>query len=72
MNHKSNGSTTPHAAGASSMRSEIEGKWGKFNATEIAVMKSNADLVALLQAKYSLDKGKAQTEVDIFAKGRSL
>ena len=54
------------------MRSEIEAKWGKFSATEIAALKTKDDLVAQVQSKYGMDKPQAQKEVDAFAKGRTL
>jgi hypothetical protein len=38
------------------MRGEIQQKWGKFSAQEITALKSNDDLVAQVQAKYSLDR----------------
>lgn len=63
--------STPVAA-AAGMRGEIAQKWGKFSATEIAAIKDKDDLVVQVQSKYSLDRAKAQTEVDAFAKGRSL
>jgi hypothetical protein len=59
-------------AAASAMRGEIEQKWGRFDAQEIAALKDNDDLVTQLQAKYQLDKVKAQTDVDAFAHGRQL
>jgi hypothetical protein len=54
------------------MRGEIQRKWGKFSAQEIAALKDKDDLVAQVQAKYSLDKTQAQRDVDAFAKGRQL
>jgi hypothetical protein len=59
------------SAGAG-MRGEIQQKWGKFNAQEITALKDKDDLVAQVQAKYSLDKTQAQRDVDAFAKGRQL
>ena len=59
-------------AGAVGMRSEIEAKWGKFSATEVAELKDKDDLVAKVQTKYSLDKAQAQRDVDTFANGRQL
>jgi hypothetical protein len=56
----------------SGMRGEIEQKWGKFSAQEIAALKDNDDLVAKVQVKYQLDKPQAQRDVDAFAKGRQL
>jgi len=54
------------------MRGEIQQKWGRFNAQEIAALKDKDDLVAQVQTKYQLDKAKAQSDVDAFAKGRQL
>ncbi|MBX9863188.1 MAG: PqqD family protein [Hyphomicrobium sp.] len=63
---------TPQPDKAAGMRSEIAQKWSKFNATEIAGLKDKDDLVTQVQAKYSLDKGQAQRDVDAFANGRQL
>ena len=57
---------------ATGMRGEIGQKWEKFSATEIAAIKDKDDLVSQVQAKYGLDRSKAQSEVDAFAKGRLL
>jgi hypothetical protein len=54
------------------MRSEIEQKWGKFSAQEIAELKDNDDLGAQIQTKYSRDKSQVQRDVDAFARGRQL
>ena len=54
------------------MRGEIQQKWGRFNAQEIAALKDKDDLVTQVQTKYQLEKGKAQSDVDAFAKGRQL
>jgi len=56
----------------SGMRGEIQQKWGKFSAHEITALKDKDDLVAQVQAKYSLDKTQAQRDVDAFARGRQL
>jgi hypothetical protein len=56
----------------SGMRGEIQQKWGKFNAGEIAALKDKSDLVTQIQAKYQLDAAQAQSDVDAFAKGRQL
>ena len=57
---------------SSTMRAEIQQKWGKFDAQEITALKDRDDLVAKLQVKYQLDKLQAQRDVDAFAKGRQL
>jgi uncharacterized protein YjbJ (UPF0337 family) len=65
-------SNTPQHANATGLRGEIEGKWGKISAAEIAGLKTKDELVAMVQTKYSLEKSQAQRDVDAFAKGRSL
>ena len=64
--------TQPEFDPASPMRTEIQQKWGKFDAQEITALKDKDDLVAKLQVKYQLDKLQAQRDVDAFAKGRQL
>jgi len=54
------------------MRGEIVRRWGKFSDQEIADRKDKDDLVARVQAKYQLERSKAQRDVDAFAKGRQL
>lgn len=65
-------STVVPASNTVGMRSEIQAKWTKFSAPEIAAIKDKDDLIAQVQAKYSLDKSQAQRDVDAFAKGRQL
>lgn len=59
-------------ANTAGMRGEIEAKWGKFSAAEVAALKDKNDLVTQVQSKYSLEKSQAQRDVDAFAKGRQL
>jgi hypothetical protein len=54
------------------MRSDIQQRWGKFDAQEIAALKDRDDLVAQVQVKYAIDKSQAQRDVDAFANGRQL
>jgi hypothetical protein len=56
----------------SGMRRDIEQKWGKFSAHEIAALKDNDDLVMQLQRKYQLGEAQAQRDVAEFAQGRKL
>lgn len=70
MNTQSQNTKT--LAATTGMRGEIEQRWGKFDAREITDLKDRDDLVAQVQAKYSLDKFQAQRDVDAFAKGRQL
>ena len=57
---------------ATGMRGEIVRRWGKFSGQEIADLKDKDDLVDRVQAKYQLERSKAQRDVDAFAKGRQL
>jgi hypothetical protein len=54
------------------MLSEIQKNWSKFTYAEVSALKSNDDLVAQVQTKYTLDKARAQKDVDAFANGRQL
>jgi hypothetical protein len=54
------------------MRGDIQAKWGKFTAIEVAAIKDKDDLVSQIQSKYSLDNAQARRDVDAFAKGRQL
>jgi hypothetical protein len=63
---------TAKPVSAGGMRGEIQKKWGKFSAQEIAALKDKDDLVTQVQAKYTLDKSQAQRDVDAFAKGWQL
>ena len=65
-------SDTAKPAAGGGMRGEIQQKWGKFSAQEVAALKDKGDLVTQVQAKYALDKTQAQRDVDAFAKGRQL
>jgi hypothetical protein len=47
-------------------------RWGKFDEAELAAIRNNEDLVAQIQARYGLEKQQAQTNVDLWAKGRTL
>lgn len=64
--------TAPPQAASAGMRGDIQAKWNKFTAIEVAAIKDADDLVSQVQTKYSLDKAQAQRDVDAFAKGRQL
>jgi hypothetical protein len=51
---------------------EIRAKWGKFSEQDLSALKGNDDLVTQLAAKYSLEKGQAQRDVDALMKGRQI
>jgi hypothetical protein len=49
----------PAAAQApAGMRGEIQKQWSKFTYAEISALKSKDDLVAQVQSKYTLDRGR--------------
>ena len=54
------------------MRGDISSNWSKLSTKEIADLRTNSDLVALVQSKYQLQKWDAQREVERFANGRQL
>ncbi len=51
---------------------EIRWKWGKFTNQDLSALKDNNDLVAQRAAKYGLEKGQAQRDVDVLMKGRQI
>lgn len=51
---------------------EIANKWGKFSQQDVSALKGKDDLVTLLAAKYSLEKTRAQQDVEAFLKGRKF
>jgi hypothetical protein len=51
---------------------EIRAKWGKFSEHDLSALKGNDDLVVQLAAKYTLEKGQAQRDVDALMKGRHI
>jgi hypothetical protein len=64
--------TAAASAAPAGMRSEIAHRWAKFTAAEVTALKDKDDLIAQVQSKYSIERAQALTEVDAFAKGRSL
>jgi division protein CdvB (Snf7/Vps24/ESCRT-III family) len=51
---------------------DISSRWGKFSEQELDALKSTDDLVTQIVAKYSIDKAKAQSDVDAVMKGRQI
>ena len=51
---------------------EIKAKWSKFEEPELSALKNRDDLVGQIVAKYSLEKGNVQRDVDSLLKGRHL
>jgi hypothetical protein len=72
---------TPNATGAGSTSAtetkqivlkEIGAKWDKFSAQDLSALKGKDDLVTQVVAKYGLEKGQAQRDVDAVLKGRQI
>jgi len=51
---------------------EIASKWSKFSAQDVTALKGKDDLITQVAAKYGLEKGQAQRDVDAFLKGRQF
>jgi hypothetical protein len=51
---------------------EIGAKWSKFSEQDLSALKGKDDLVTQVVAKYSLEKGQAQRDVDALLKGRQI
>ena len=73
-NVASNTSTTPAAPGETRqiVLKEIGAKWGKFSEQDLSALKNKDDLVSQVVAKYSIEKGQAQRDVDALLKGRPI
>jgi hypothetical protein len=48
---------------------EVGAKWGKFSEQDLSALKGKDDLVNQVVAKYGLEKGQAQRDVDALLKG---
>lgn len=51
---------------------EVGAKWSKFSEQDLSALKGKDDLVTQVVAKYSLEKGQAQRDVDALLKGRQI
>ncbi len=51
---------------------EVGAKWGKFSQQDLSALKGKDDLVSQVVAKYSIEKGQAQRDVDALLKGRPI
>jgi hypothetical protein len=51
---------------------EISAKWGEFSEQDLAALKGKDDLVSQVVAKYSIEKGQAQRDVDTLLNGRQI
>jgi hypothetical protein len=74
-NMASNASTAKPATAAETKQivlKEISAKWGKFSEQDLAALKGKDDLVSQVVAKYSIEKGQAQSDVDTLLNGRQI
>ena len=60
------------SAQSDAMRTEIQNKWGRFSAEEVAALKDNQELASMLRKKYRLSQSEAEKIVEAFARGRQL
>ena len=51
---------------------EVGAKWGKFSEQDLSALKGKDDLVTQVVAKYGLEQGQAQRDVDALLKGRQI
>jgi hypothetical protein len=51
---------------------EVGAKWGKFSEQDLSALKGKDDLVNQVVAKYGLEKGQAQRDVEALLKGRQI
>ncbi len=51
---------------------EVGAKWSKFSEQDLSALKGKDDLVTQVVAKYSLEKGQAQRDVDALLRGRQI
>jgi hypothetical protein len=74
-NAASNTSTAKPETAAQSKQvilKEVGAKWGKFSEQDLSALKGKDDLVNQVVAKYGLEKGQAQRDVDALLKGRQI
>jgi hypothetical protein len=51
---------------------DVGAKWGKFPEQDLSALKGKDDLVNQVVAKYGLERGQAQRDVDALLKGRQI
>jgi hypothetical protein len=74
-NATSNTSTVKPETAAQSKQmilKEVGAKWGKFSEQDLSALKGKDDLVNQVVAKYGLEKGQAQRDVDALLKDRQI
>jgi hypothetical protein len=51
---------------------DVGARWSKFSEQDLSALKGKDDLVNQVVAKYGLEKGQAQRDVDALLKGRQI
>lgn len=66
--------TKPAAAtaGKPALAQEIRAKWSKIAEQDVHALKTRDQLVDTVVARYGLEKGQVQRDVDTFLNGRTL
>jgi hypothetical protein len=67
--------TTENMAIASNLKItsiDLRRRWGKLDEVELAAIRTSADLLMQVQAKYGLGNGQARADVDVWANGRDF
>ena len=72
MTNVSSNTSSPSTEPRQMLLKEIGAKWTKFSADELSALKSKDDLISQVVAKYSLEKGQAQRDVDALMKDRRI
>ncbi len=72
MTNVSSNTSSPSTEPRQMLLKEIGAKWPKFSADELSALKSKDDLISQVVAKYSLEKGQAQRDVDALMKDRRI
>ncbi len=72
MTNVSSNTSSPSTDPRQMLLKEIGAKWTKFSADELSALKSKDDLISQVVAKYSLEKGQAQRDVDALMKDRRI
>ena len=60
------------SAETQSVRLEVGARWDRFSEHELAALNDRDDLVREVVARYGIEKGEAQRDVDLVLKGRRI
>jgi hypothetical protein len=54
------------------VRREVAAKWSRFSVQDLSALKDRDDLVREVAARYGIEKGEAQRDVDSVLQGRQI